>query len=99
MTTNETPRPGTNRRGAQGKTAKPLNNTQATAAGREFVEPTGQMPGQVYYVSLCGDLGQRLEETADRRGLPIETVAAELIEEGLVRDAMTASLVSGGEGR
>ncbi|WP_210587125.1 hypothetical protein [Streptomyces sp. GESEQ-35] len=53
----------------------------------EFVEPkksNGFVPCPVYYVRLCGDLGARLEDLADRRGMRIEDIITELITEGLV---------------
>ncbi|MFI5880186.1 hypothetical protein [Streptomyces sp. NPDC051554] len=92
------PLPGTNRQRAKSVSSAHTQSATSpeivTSAGRSGVPPCG-----TYYVLLCGDLSERLEDLADRRGVLLEDLAAELIEDGLIRESIMASLLNRGEQR
>lgn len=76
------------------------NATSQNTASPEFMTSTGRSDGWpcgTYYVILCGDLGERLEELASRRGLHLDDLLREMIDEGLARENLITSLVNRGE--
>ncbi|MCI3238213.1 hypothetical protein [Streptomyces spinosisporus] len=94
MSTHEKSRP-------LGKGGSPENDasnvtSQDTAV---FVPPAGGKDCSTYYVRLCDGLAERLEDLANRRGVLLEDLAAELIEDGLIRASLTESLLTSWEAR
>ncbi|MFJ6895643.1 hypothetical protein [Streptomyces hokutonensis] len=101
MKNEKRPLPGTNRQRTE-ESVDQNTYSQDNAARREFVAPTavnGTWPCGTYYVLLCGDLGERLEDLASRRRIHLDDLLRELIENELVRESLISSLVNRGDRR
>jgi|tagenome__1003787_1003787.scaffolds.fasta_scaffold15971517_2 hypothetical protein len=99
MSNAKRPQPGTNRLRAKESVSSSRSQDNASADFMSSARRSDAYPCGTYYVLLCGDLSERLEDLADRRGMLLEDLAAELIEDGLIRESVIASLVNRGDRR